>query len=53
MAQYRPAYLADEHPELARRPTSVEYAEAMALAAAVGLTRLDARPGPALRAWER
>ena len=45
MAQYHPAYRAGEHPELARRPTSAEHDEALALAAAAGLTRLDSRPG--------
>jgi len=48
MAQYHPAYRAREQPELARRPTSDEYDEALALAASAGLTRLDTGPGRAI-----
>jgi putative pyruvate formate lyase activating enzyme len=41
MDQYRPAFHACEHPELSRRPTGAEYEEALAIAAHLGLTRLD------------
>ena len=41
MAQYRPMYKAFEHPDIARRLTGEEYAEAVAWARAAGLTRLD------------
>jgi len=41
MAQYRPCYRAHEFPELARRITVAEYAEAVRLARAAGLHRLD------------
>jgi len=41
MTQYRPAYRARLHPPLDRAPTEEELAEALALAARHGLTRLD------------
>jgi len=41
MPQYRPCYLAREHPPLARRPSGDEMARAVRLARAAGLTRLD------------
>jgi putative pyruvate formate lyase activating enzyme len=41
MGQYRPAHRADEHPELCRRPTPSEYAEAVQQARAAGLHNLD------------
>jgi putative pyruvate formate lyase activating enzyme len=43
MDQYYPCYRADEYPELARRITAAEYAEARAAAARHGLHRLDTR----------
>jgi putative pyruvate formate lyase activating enzyme len=41
MDQYRPCYRAHEHPLLTRRPTRAEYEEALQLARAAGLHRLD------------
>jgi putative pyruvate formate lyase activating enzyme len=41
MAQYRPCHRAHAYPLLARRPTRAEYAEALRLARAAGLRRLD------------
>ncbi|MBI4536521.1 MAG: radical SAM protein [candidate division NC10 bacterium] len=41
MAQYRPRYRAHEYPPLARRPTRTELEEALHLARAAGLHRLD------------
>lgn len=41
MRQYRPEYKAFDFPELSRRITSDEYAEALRLAQKYGLTRLD------------
>lgn len=41
MAQYRPCYRANEYPPLARRPTRAELEEALQLARAAGLHRLD------------
>ncbi|MGC8788009.1 MAG: radical SAM protein [Anaerolineae bacterium] len=43
MDQYRPCYKAHEYPELNRRITSEEYAEAIRLAEEAGLHRLDDR----------
>lgn len=43
MDQYRPCYKACEYPELNRRITSEEYAEAVRLAQEAGLHRLDDR----------
>ena len=43
MAQYRPCYRADEHPELMHRPTGSEMREAVSLALGAGLHRLDKR----------
>ncbi len=40
MAQYRPCYRASDYPELSRRPTAAEFAEAVAIARRAGL-RLD------------
>lgn len=42
MAQYRPCYQAVGHPDLGRRITAREYREALALAAELGLTRVQA-----------
>ncbi len=44
MDQYRPAYKTDRYPEIHRALRSSEYREALRVAAAVGLRRLDARP---------
>jgi putative pyruvate formate lyase activating enzyme len=41
MDQYRPCYRADEYPPLDRRPTRAEFREAVAVARALGLHRLD------------
>lgn len=41
MGQYYPAYQAHKYPEIARRPTRQELAEAKALAKELGLTRVD------------
>lgn len=41
MAQYRPEHQAFKYPELARRITAAEYAQAVAWAREAGLTRLD------------
>jgi putative pyruvate formate lyase activating enzyme len=41
MDQYRPCYRAEEHPEIARRPTGEELAAAAEAARAAGLSRLD------------
>jgi putative pyruvate formate lyase activating enzyme len=41
MDQYRPSYRAHEHPLLARRPTRAEIQEAVRMARAAGLSRLD------------
>jgi putative pyruvate formate lyase activating enzyme len=41
MAQYRPCYRADEHPEIARRPSAAELAAAAGAARRAGLARLD------------
>jgi putative pyruvate formate lyase activating enzyme len=41
MDQYRPCYRAHEYPPLARRPTRAELQEAVRLARAAGLHRLD------------
>jgi putative pyruvate formate lyase activating enzyme len=41
MDQYRPCYRAHEYPPLARRPTRAELEEALRLARAAGLHRLD------------
>ncbi len=43
MAQYRPEYRASDYPEIARRPTTAEMAQARTLARAAGLRRLDER----------
>lgn len=43
MDQYRPCYQAHHHPQLNRRLTSQEYAEALGEAQAAGLSRLDER----------
>lgn len=47
MAQYRPAYRAREHSPLDRPLTSSEYQDAVDLALAAGLRRLDGRWHPA------
>jgi len=44
MDQYRPCYKAHEFPELNRRITAPEYAEALRWAEEAGLRRLDDRP---------
>jgi len=41
MSQYRPMYKAFDYPEISRRLTREEYAEAVAFAQAAGLTNLD------------
>jgi putative pyruvate formate lyase activating enzyme len=41
MGQYRPEYKAKQIPELSRRITGAEYAQAMRWAKEAGLTRLD------------
>jgi len=41
MDQYRPCYRAHEHPALTRRPTRAEIQEAVRMARAAGLSRLD------------
>ncbi|MFI5340900.1 MAG: radical SAM protein [Candidatus Methylomirabilales bacterium] len=41
MDQYRPCYRAHEYPPLARRPTRAEFEEALQLARAAGLHRMD------------
>lgn len=41
MDQYRPEYMAQQHPELNRRITSEEYQEVIRLARQAGLNRLD------------
>lgn len=41
MSQYRPMYRAFDHPEIARRVTRKEYAEAVRHARAAGLTNLE------------
>ncbi|HER44433.1 MAG TPA: radical SAM protein [Candidatus Eisenbacteria bacterium] len=41
MSQYRPEYEAFEHPEIARRLTRAEYADAVRRARGAGLTNLD------------
>ncbi len=46
MDQYRPCYRAEEIEPLARRISSAEWDEALALADACGLTRLDGRSIP-------
>jgi putative pyruvate formate lyase activating enzyme len=43
MAQYRPAFRAHEFPPLDRPITAAEYEEAVEMAQAAGLTRLDGR----------
>jgi putative pyruvate formate lyase activating enzyme len=43
MDQYRPCYRADEYPELDRPITAAEYRDALAIAARLGLARLDER----------
>jgi putative pyruvate formate lyase activating enzyme len=46
MSQYRPMYKAFEHPDIARRLTREEYAQALAWAREAGLTRLDIQGAP-------
>jgi putative pyruvate formate lyase activating enzyme len=41
MDQYRPCYRAHEYPPLARRPSRAELEDALRLARAAGLRRLD------------
>jgi len=41
MSQYRPMHRADEYPEIARRLTAAEYAQAVRWAREAGLTNLD------------
>lgn len=41
MDQYRPCFQADRHPPLDRRPSREEFAEVVALARDLGLSRLD------------
>lgn len=46
MSQYRPCYRAGEYPDIARRLTREEYAEAVAWAREAGLTNLDVQGPP-------
>jgi putative pyruvate formate lyase activating enzyme len=46
MSQYRPCYRADDYPDIARRLTREEYAEAVAWARDAGLTNLDIQGSP-------
>jgi putative pyruvate formate lyase activating enzyme len=46
MSQYRPMYKAFEYPDIARRLTRDEYAEAVSRAREAGLTRLDTQGPP-------
>jgi len=46
MSQYRPAYKASSYPEIARRITRSEYAEALQAAKEAGLARLDVQGSP-------
>lgn len=46
MSQYRPAYKASEHPDIARRITRDEYREAVRWAREAGLTNLELQGGP-------
>jgi putative pyruvate formate lyase activating enzyme len=41
MSQYRPVYKAFQHPEISRKITREEYAEAVGWARSAGLTNLD------------
>jgi len=45
MAQYRPCHRAGRYPGLDRRPSPTEYRDALAIARALGLRRLDERAG--------
>ena len=53
MAQYHPCYQADNAPQLARRITEAEHAEAVELAHKQGLDRLDKYNLPRLRVTPR
>ena len=46
MSQYTPTYQAFDYPEIARRITREEYAEAVGCAREAGLTRLDIQGWP-------
>jgi putative pyruvate formate lyase activating enzyme len=46
MSQYRPCYRANDYPDIARRLTREEYAEAVAWARDAGLTNLDLQGSP-------
>jgi putative pyruvate formate lyase activating enzyme len=46
MSQYRPCYMAEDYPDIARRLTRDEYAEAVAWAREAGLTNLDIQGMP-------
>jgi len=46
MSQYRPCYRAEDYPDIARRLTREEYAEAVAWARDAGLTNLDIQGSP-------
>lgn len=46
MSQYMPVFRAKEFPEIARRITRAEYAQAIAWARAAGLTRIETQPMP-------
>ena len=46
MSQYRPMYKAFDYPQIARRITNEEYAEALRCAREAGLTRLDIQGSP-------
>jgi putative pyruvate formate lyase activating enzyme len=46
MSQYRPCYRAEDYPDIARRLTRDEYAQAVAWARGAGLTNLDIQGSP-------
>jgi putative pyruvate formate lyase activating enzyme len=46
MSQYRPCYRAEDYPDIARRLTGDEYAQAVAWARGAGLTNLDIQGSP-------
>lgn len=52
MDQYRPEYKAGDDPDISRSLTRREYLQALALARAAGLTRLDERRPVRPLAWE-
>ena len=52
MAQYRPAGDSSKHPEIDRAITGDEYRQALAIAAEVGMSRLDERRPKFFYRWE-